>query len=260
MCVCVCASAYIAVSWSRMHYYVAARFCIHTRGEKAKEEQREKEREQEKEKKRETTRASTLESEEICVCVFVCVCVSFSFSLSLSLSSVSLFLCACVRVLVRVCACACACACLCVCEGVFVCVCVRVCTFMCTYIYGYIHTLIHVSISGCSNYGCLSVLPGITASIRFIFRYGQHTYDRYTQFGYLFDIFITNMTDMHTMDTGWRRPIGCLKLHVIFRQRATNSRALLRRMTYKDQAFYGSSPPCTCLVHFVMCLQHLSRM
>jgi len=44
-------------------------------------------------------------------------------------------------------------------------------------------------------------------------------------------------------DTGWRRPIGCLKLQVIFRKRATNYMALLRKMTYKDKASYGSSPP-----------------
>ena len=30
---------------------------------------------------------------------------------------------------------------------------------------------------------------------------------------------------------GWRRPRGCLKLQVIFRKRATNYRALLRKMT-----------------------------
>jgi len=45
--------------------------------------------------------------------------------------------------------------------------------------------------------------------------------------------------------TGLRRPIGCLKLQVIFRKRATNYRALLREMAYKDKASYGSSPPCT---------------
>jgi len=31
---------------------------------------------------------------------------------------------------------------------------------------------------------------------------------------------------------------------VIFCQRATNHRDLLRKMTYKDKASYGSSPPC----------------
>ena len=45
--------------------------------------------------------------------------------------------------------------------------------------------------------------------------------------------------------TGWRRPIGCLNLQVIFRKRATNYRALLRKMTYKDKTSYASSPPCT---------------
>jgi len=44
--------------------------------------------------------------------------------------------------------------------------------------------------------------------------------------------------------TGWRRPIGCLKLHVIFRKRASNYRAVLWKMTYKDKASYGTLPPC----------------
>ena len=44
--------------------------------------------------------------------------------------------------------------------------------------------------------------------------------------------------------TGWQRPIGCLKLQVIFRKRATDYRALLRKMTCKHKASYGSSPPC----------------
>ena len=44
--------------------------------------------------------------------------------------------------------------------------------------------------------------------------------------------------------TGWRRPIGCLKLQVIFCKRATNYRALLRKMTCEDKASYESSPPC----------------
>jgi len=42
-----------------------------------------------------------------------------------------------------------------------------------------------------------------------------------------------------------RRCIGCFKLQVIFRKRATNCRALLRKMTYEDKASYGFSPPCT---------------
>jgi len=46
--------------------------------------------------------------------------------------------------------------------------------------------------------------------------------------------------------TGWRRPIGCLELHVIFRKRATYYRALLRKMTCEDTAPYRSSPTCMC--------------
>jgi len=35
-----------------------------------------------------------------------------------------------------------------------------------------------------------------------------------------------------------------IKLQFIFRKRATNYRALLQKMTYKDKASCGSSPPC----------------
>ena len=45
--------------------------------------------------------------------------------------------------------------------------------------------------------------------------------------------------------TGWRRPIGCLKLQDSFRKRATNYRALLRQKMYQHKASYASSPPCT---------------
>jgi len=43
--------------------------------------------------------------------------------------------------------------------------------------------------------------------------------------------FICMILLIHTQDTGWRRLIAYLKLQVIFRRRATNSRALLRKMT-----------------------------
>jgi len=41
----------------------------------------------------------------------------------------------------------------------------------------------------------------------------------------------------------WQWPTGGLKLHVIFRKRATNCKALLRKIIYKDKASYGSWPP-----------------
>jgi len=53
--------------------------------------------------------------------------------------------------------------------------------------------------------------------------------------------------------TEWRRPIGCLELQVICRKRATNYRALWRKMTYQDKASYGSSPPCESNVLAKLC-------
>ena len=52
------------------------------------------------------------------------------------------------------------------------------------------------------------------------------------------------MLSIHLMpfNTGWRRLIGCLKLQFIFRKRATNYRALLRKMTYEDKASHDSTP------------------
>jgi len=41
-----------------------------------------------------------------------------------------------------------------------------------------------------------------------------------------------------------RRLVGCLELQVVFRKRATNYRALLRKMTYEDKVSYESAPPC----------------
>jgi len=60
------------------------------------------------------------------------------------------------------------------------------------------------------------------------------------------------MSLLHTprsvfVSKGWQRLIGCLKLQVIFRKRATNYRALLRKMTYEDKPSYASSPPCMCV-------------
>jgi len=40
-----------------------------------------------------------------------------------------------------------------------------------------------------------------------------------------------------------------LNLLASFLKRATNDRALLRKITYKDQASYASSPPCSLCIH-----------
>jgi len=56
-----------------------------------------------------------------------------------------------------------------------------------------------------------------------------------------------NAHNVNALSTRWRRPIQCLDLLIIFRKWATNYRALLRKMTCKDKASYGSSPPCTII-------------
>jgi len=69
-------------------------------------------------------------------------------------------------------------------------------------------------------------------------------------------------TAAHVFSTGWRRPIGCLQLQVTFRKRATNYRALFREMTYKDNAFYGCSPPYNVLssTHLLRCVAVYRRV
>jgi len=61
--------------------------------------------------------------------------------------------------------------------------------------------------------------------------------------------------------TGWRRPIGCLISCITFLKRATNYRALLRKMVCKDKASYESSPPSTlsdlCQDWFVSLIWHI---
>jgi len=54
--------------------------------------------------------------------------------------------------------------------------------------------------------------------------------------------------------TEWQRPTGCLKLQVSCRKRATNYRALLREMIYKDKASYASLPPCSNALRAVLCV------
>jgi len=60
--------------------------------------------------------------------------------------------------------------------------------------------------------------------------------------------------------TGWRKPIACLKLQVIFRKRATIYRALRRKITYIDKASYDSTPPCARVVTYEYIWMHISIM
>ena len=60
-----------------------------------------------------------------------------------------------------------------------------------------------------------------------------------------------HITINRSITTGWRRCIGFLELQVTFCTRAINSRARLRKTTYKDKASYGSSPPGMMLLRLV---------
>ena len=48
-------------------------------------------------------------------------------------------------------------------------------------------------------------------------------------------IYIYIIAQCASLASGWRRPIGCLKLQVTFHKRAANHRALLRKMTCIDR-------------------------
>jgi len=46
----------------------------------------------------------------------------------------------------------------------------------------------------------------------------------------------------------WRRPTGCLKMQVIFRKKATNNRALLRKTTFKKKHRMGLCHSVRCVI------------
>ena len=60
-----------------------------------------------------------------------------------------------------------------------------------------------------------------------------------------FTTFCFSKVSSTVLYTGWCRVIGCLKLQVFFRKRATNCRALWWKETCQDKVSYASSPPCT---------------
>ena len=81
-----------------------------------------------------------------------------------------------------------------------------------------------------------------------ILRWGEARAHTYTN--------IIEQTNNSAPHTGWRRCIGCLKLQVNFRKRATNYRALLRKNDlWRQGILWGSSPPCmTQLCHVTQCV------
>jgi len=128
------------------------------------------------------------------------------------------------------------------------------------YIYTYMHTYTYVYMC---VYVCLCVFvwpyfsssrslillsPTLVGSIKLYVSFAKEPYKRNDN---LQKRPVMSHSLILLFPTGWQRPIGCLKLQVIFRKRATNLRALLRKTTYKDKASYedkasyNSTPPPT---------------
>jgi len=73
---------------------------------------------------------------------------------------------------------------------------------------------------------------------------------------------VTHMNELRHTHTEWRRPVVCLKLQVIFRKRATNYMALLRKMTYKIRHPMSLRHPVHDLSHKpggIMCFSTVGR-
>jgi len=91
---------------------------------------------------------------------------------------------------------------------------------------------------------CLSICTWLYMYIFIYMRYSSHTY-MYSQVQIeRHRIYIRS--HLMCLATGWRRLTGCLKLQVIFRKRATYSRALFLKMAYEDKSSYDSASLCIC--------------
>ena len=91
---------------------------------------------------------------------------------------------------------------------------------------------------------CITDLPcnNETLSVIFVNKYLDNTKQhQFWQRKTASNLFSKASSIVISYGTEWRRPIGCLKLQVIFRKRATHYRALLWKMTYKDKACYDST-------------------
>ena len=108
---------------------------------------------------------------------------------------------------------------------------------VCIYVYTHMYTHIYIHMY---VYICMHIYVYVFVYIYMCWCVRVHTYLHMYIYVWYKDIYALVMT----VDTGWRRLIGCLKLQVIFRKRATNYRALLRKITYEDKASYDSTPPC----------------
>jgi hypothetical protein len=117
--------------------------------------------------------------------------------------------------------CANVCACMCVCVRVCVCVCAH----------ARAHEFVCVCVRVCACAHEFHVCVCVTLSLKY---YRQYKFSKLS-FRYQIDfleISFENLKNLpYYMYTEWRKPMGCLKLQIIFRKRATNYRALLRKVS-----------------------------
>ena len=105
---------------------------------------------------------------------------------------------------------------------------VYVCIYICTYVNAYVYMYTYICV-------CVYVYTCTYMHVYIHARIYTYTYTH---------MYLCSCAQVrHTGHTGWQRPIECLQLQVIIRKRATNCRALLWKMTYKDKASYDFTPP-----------------
>ena len=115
--------------------------------------------------------------------------------------------------------------------------------YTCIYIYVYIRTMhkcthVHIHLQLHLRSCFVSVSFHAHTSCICMYRYTGEMYTCACMYTY-------NVQVYPFAGTGQRRCIRCLKLHISFRKRAINYRALLWNITYKDKASCGSEPPCS---------------
>ena len=132
-----------------------------------------------------------------------------------------------------------------ICIYIYIYMCIRTHIYIYVYIYIYTYVCIYIYMFTyiCCNRRVMSLLQLVYTHVHvcaYIYMYICIYIYTHTHLSSCVCIFKN-----FSIATGWRRLIGCLKLQVIIRKRATNYRALLRKMTYEDKASYDSTPPCT---------------
>ena len=135
------------------------------------------------------------------------------------------------------------------------------CMYTHMYIYIYVYIYLHVYIIYIYTY-IFTYLCVYMHSHTFLHAHDiyiiYHTYKEYMSEIFAVSNIYTRMYihsdtkthNRHTDDTGQRRTIRCLELQAIFPKRATNYRALLRKMTCEDKASSDSTPPCMYMFTF----------